>query len=100
MMQRENLTELDRICINYNIDASFIHSLQETGLIEVVTISETFYIENQQLLQLEKYINFYNTLDINLAGIETISHLLQYIKTLQEEVNQLQNKLQFFEATD
>jgi hypothetical protein len=63
----------------------------------VIAISEAFFIERNQLSQLEKYIDFHYSLDINLEGIETISHLLQYINTLQTEVILLKNRLQFYE---
>jgi len=98
-MQRNNLTELNQIYINYQVDAAFIDALKETGLIEVVDISETIYIEDNQLVLLEKYIHFYHSLDINLAGIETISQLLLNIERLNEELTRLNNKLQFYEST-
>ena len=96
-MKRENLIPLEEICIHHKIEASFLHALQETGLIDLIIISETFYIESDQLPQLEKYIDFHYTLDINLEGIETISRLLQHITTLQEETMLLKNRLQFYE---
>lgn len=96
-MKRENLIALEEICVHHNIEASFIHALHETGLIEVIIIRETFFIESDQLPQLEKYIDFHYSLDINLEGIETISRLLQRINTLQEEAILLKNRLQFYE---
>ncbi len=97
-MQRENLIGLEEICSHHNVEPSFIHSLQKTGLIEVIVISEAFFIESKQLPQLEKYIDFHYSLDINLEGIETISHLLQRINTLQKEVILLQNQVQFYQS--
>lgn len=96
-MQTKNLIALEEICINHKIEASFIHSLQETDLIEVITISDAFFIESNQLPQLEKYIDFHYSLDINLEGIETISRLLQHVNILQEEIILLKNRLQFYE---
>lgn len=97
-MNSENLIALEEICIHHHIDASFIHSLKETGLIEVIVISEAFFIESNQLPQLEKYIDFHYSLDINLEGIETIANLLQQINGLQEEANALKTRLQFYES--
>ena len=94
-MTEQNLIALEEICIHHKIEVAFIHSLQETGLVKVIKVNEALYIENDQLPTLEKYIDFHYTLGINLEGIETISHLLQRLNTLQEEVSQLKNKLNF-----
>ena len=68
---------LNEFCVNYNIEISFISSLQQTGLIEVTAIKETEFIDAGQLLQLEKFIRLFYELDIKLEGIETITHLLR-----------------------
>ena len=78
-MQTENLIAVNEFCANHNIEISFISSLQQTGLIEITKIEETGFIDVDQLQQLEKIIHLYYELDINLEGIETISHLLQRI---------------------
>jgi hypothetical protein len=96
-MKTENLIAIEEICTNHNIEFSFIRSLQETGLIELLTIKEVTFIEIDQLPLLEKCIEFHYILDINLEGIETIHHLLRQISTLQKEVNTLKNRLQFYE---
>jgi hypothetical protein len=97
-MNNENLIALDEICIHHQVDASFIHSLKENGLIEVIVISEAFFIDSNQLPQLEKYIEFHYSLDINLEGIEIIANLLEQINGLQEEVSDLKNKVEFYEC--
>lgn len=94
-MKEQILIALEEICIHHKIEVAFIHSLQETGLVKVITVNEALFIEIDQLPALEKYIDFHYTLGINLEGIETISHLLQRLDTLQEEVAQLKNKLNF-----
>ena len=76
---------------------SFINSLQQTGLIEIIIIEEVGFIQKEQIQQLEKFMRFYYELDINLEGIETISHLLQRVTDLQEEITELRNKLNLYE---
>ena len=96
-MQMEYLIAIDEFCSKHEIEASFISSLQETGLIEITMVEDTGFIPMDQIQQLEKFIRFYYELDINLEGIETISHLLQRVNTLQEEIVQLRNKLGLYE---
>jgi hypothetical protein len=95
-MQTENLIDVNEFCINHNIEISFISSLQQTGLIEITTIKETEFIDESQLLQLEKIVRLYYELDINIEGIESITHLLQRINSMQNEIIALKNKLNFY----
>ena len=99
-MQKENLIALDEFCASHNIEISFISSLQQTGLIEISTIEQTGFIDAGQLQQLEKFLRFYYDLDINLEGIETITHLLQRINSMQEEIISLRNRLRLYETIE
>jgi hypothetical protein len=96
-MQTEYLIAVEEFCTSHNIEISFISSLQQTGLIEITTIKETEFIDAVQLQQLEKFIRFYYELDINLAGIETITHLLRKIISQQNEIIELKNRLRLYE---
>lgn len=98
-MNEQNLIAIDKICIHHNINVSFINSLKETGLVKVIKVKEALFIEHEQLPTLEKYINFYYTLGINVEGIETINHLLERMTKLQDEVTQLKNKVNFYKKT-
>jgi len=99
-MQTENLIAIDDFCAIHNIEFSFISSLQQTGLIEITTIEQTVFIDAGQLQKLEKFLRFYYELDINLEGIETITHLLQRISTMQEEIILLKNRLRLYELNE
>ncbi len=97
-MQTENLIAVNEFCINHHIEISFINSLQQTGLINITSMDEMEFIEVQQLPQLEKYTRLYYDLNINLEGIETITHLLQKIKVMQDEITTLRNRLGLYES--
>lgn len=99
-MQTDNLIAVNEFCIYHNIEISFIISLQQYGLIEITTIKETEFIDAGQLQQLEKFMRFYFELDINLEGIETISHLLQRINALQAENTALRNSLRLYDSSE
>ena len=98
-MHKDNLIAINDFCINHNIEISFISSLQQTGLLEITSRNETWFIDSDQLPQLEKYIRFYYELDINLEGIETITHLLNRICAMQDEITALRNRLRFYETS-
>jgi len=96
-MQSEYLIAIDEFCAKHDIEVSFISSLQQTGLIEITTVEEVGFIPVDQIQQLEKFMRFYYELDINLEGIETISHLLKRVTDLQEEITNLRNRLGLYE---
>ena len=96
-MQTDYLVAIDEFCVKHNIEVSFISSLQETGLIEITMIDDAGFIQLEQLQEIEKFIRFYYELDINIEGIETISHLLQRVNELQEEIVALRNKVGLYE---
>ena len=96
-MQTEKLVAVNKFCTSHNIEISFISSLQQTGLIEIATIEETAFIDADQLQQVEKFIRLYYDLDINLEGIETISHLLKRMNAMQDEIISLRNRLSLYE---
>ena len=97
-MQTEYLISVDEFCANHNIEISFISSLEQTGLIEITTIKETGFINAEQLQQLEKFIRLYYDLEINLEGIETITHLLQRMNSMHDEIIMLRNRLRLYES--
>ena len=99
-MQTEYLIAVDEFCTIHNIEMSFISSLKQTGLIDITTIKKTGFINASQLERLEKFVRFYYELDINVEGIETITHLLQRINNLQDEITMLQNRLRLYEVNE
>ena len=97
-MNIKNLIPASEFCVHHNIEISFISSLCENGLIKITTIEETSYIHKNQLPELERILRFYNELDINLEGIETITHLLKRINEMQNEITTLKNRLNMLES--
>ncbi|MDQ6758116.1 MAG: chaperone modulator CbpM [Bacteroidota bacterium] len=93
----EHLIPADEFCTHYKVEYSFINSLQQHGLIEITTIDETSFIDEEHLHNLEKLIRLHYDLDINLEGIEAITYLLNRVKNMQNEIVELRNKLSLYE---
>lgn len=96
-MNKDNLILLAPFCLHHGIEVSFVTTLQEYDLIEIVVVEEQYYFPVEQLAALEKIIRLHYELDINLEGIDVILHLLNQIETYQSELRAAQNKLGFFE---
>lgn len=99
-MQTEDLIAATDFCTHYKIEYSFINSLNEYGLITITTIHEDRYIPANELHRLEQFVRLHTDLDINLEGIEAISHLLQKIERMQNQITTLKNKLRMLEIRD
>ena len=96
-MEKENLVPVVDVCRHYNVEVTFINSLQEYELIEITTVEETSFIHHEQLQRLEKLVRLHYDLDVNLEGLDVINHLLQRIDTMQHEMLALKNRLGGFE---
>ncbi len=96
-MKTEDMISANEFCIHHNIELAFIRSLSESGLIELIIIEEEIFLPINELSQLEKWVMLHVEMDINIEGIETIHHLLQRINTMQQQIVQLNNRLQVHE---
>jgi len=85
-----------RIFIHHNIELSFIYSLKDSGLVEVVSKEEKIFVHADHLKDLERLVHLYE-MDINLEGIETINYLLQRMNEMQQQILQLNNRLRRYE---
>ncbi len=96
-MRTENLIAAKQFCIYHEVEDTFITELQQAGLVEVTVVDQDYYIPESELQKLERLTRLHNELEINTAGIEAISHLLQRLEDIQEEMRQLRNKLNAYE---
>lgn len=92
-MGSENYIRLTELCSHYSITETFVYSLRDYGLMEIVVLEDQEVIPEEQVGNFEKMLRMHYDLDINLEGIDAITHLLQQIRSLQEEVKTLRNKL-------
>ena len=96
-MKNEILISADEFCVHHHIEFSFIRNLQEFGMIEIVTEQETNYIPESQLEKLERILRLHQDLEINVEGIDAITHLLTRLNDMQIENALLKNKLRLYE---
>lgn len=96
-METNNLILIEQFCEHHSIEISFINSLNEFGLIDVVIMNDNKYLTHEQLKEVEKMMRLHYELDINMEGIDAISNLLKRINYLQGELINVQNKLRLYE---
>lgn len=91
-MKTEDLIPANELCVYFNIEYSFLNSLNEIGLLEIITMDETNFIEREHLSEVERMIRLHADLGINVEGIEAINHLLKRVDELQHEILLLKNR--------
>lgn len=98
-MNPDEYISLTILCQHYEVELNFFRELNEHGFIEVLTMQDTEFLPADKIQDLEKIIRFYNELGMNWEGIEVVLNLLNKVEQLQEEVNNLRNRLRFYEQS-
>lgn len=96
-MSAKHLITTTDFCVYHQLEHTFITDLQEAGLVQITTVNNKPHIPESELHKLERMIRLHNELDINIAGIEAITHLLERIEDIQEEMRVLKNSLKAYE---
>ncbi|NLX65340.1 MAG: MerR family transcriptional regulator [Bacteroidales bacterium] len=90
---------LYRECLRiYEIEESFIESLNEVGLIHVIDQDDDRFIEYDDLSDLEQFIRWYYEMDINVPGIDALRNMLERVRSLQSELDRLRGELSFYKS--
>lgn len=97
MMNNEDLILIEQFCTYHNIDVAFIQELQEFGLISTITVQQQHYLAHKEVPRAEKMMRMHYDMNINLEGLDAISHLLERVEALQQELKSVKNKLRAFQ---
>ena len=96
-MKEKQLIPTHTLCSHYNIEISFVDSLNKMGLIHIEIIEECQYIHQDQISDLEKIIRLHDELNVNLEGIDVVFNLLEKERELRSELNTLKTRLRLYE---
>ena len=96
-MESKDLIPIQLLCKRYNVPVSFINTLQEFKLIELIFEKDAFYIHTTQIKAVEKMMRLHYDLDINFEGMDVIFNLLKKVELLNEDIIALHNRLKRFE---
>src|SRR4030095_386856 len=87
---------LNEFCAGHQIEISFIQSLEEQGLVDIVIIDKSLCVYANELPRLERIVRLHRELNINPDGIDVIDQLLQRMEDMQHEITALRNRLDFY----
>jgi chaperone modulatory protein CbpM len=97
LMPEEEIISLELFCSHYQVEQQFLETLALHGLISISYREDQRYILREEMAELEKYSRMYYELSINVPGIEALNHLLEKIKRLQQEEENLRARLRIYE---
>lgn len=90
-MDASNSISVEQFCRYYKIESTFIQSLDEYGLVVLTRTDEGHFINYDELGNIERYIHLHYDLNINMEGLDAISHLLTRVDDLQQELKRLRS---------
>lgn len=96
-MKQEDFIPAREICRYYQVEISFIHELHAHELLETEIAGEDVFVPRERLGDLERFINLYYEMHINLEGIEVVDRLLRQLGEANERMRQLENRLRVYE---
>lgn len=96
-MKEQLLIPTETLCLHYNIEISFVDTLNQMGLIHIEIIEQRKFIHQDQICDLERIIRLHHELNVNLEGIDVVFNLLEKEKALRNEITALQNRLKLYE---
>lgn len=96
-MENEELFGVQQFCTFHNVEVSFLEDLNESELIHFTIVNEEYFLSPAELVQAEKFTRLHTELGINSAGLDAISHLLDQMTEMRQELQRLRNRLQFYD---
>ena len=70
----------------HKIEPQFVIDLYQNGLFVLHERNQEYFIEEDDLTIVEKFIQFHYDLGVNIEGLEVIDHLLKQIDRLQKQI--------------
>ncbi|MCR9228140.1 MAG: chaperone modulator CbpM [Flavobacteriaceae bacterium] len=92
-MKEEQYISVKTFCERHGVVESFVYSMYEYEILQLEYDKDQGKLLVEDLPLLEKMVRLHNELDINPEGIQAIYHLLDQVKSLQQEVASLKKKL-------
>ncbi|MBK7556046.1 MAG: hypothetical protein IPI55_16005 [Flavobacteriales bacterium] len=96
-MSTEQLIAVEVFATHQGVEATFVHALHERGLVHITVVQEQHFLEPEQLARIEQLARLHYDLDINLEGLEAISHLLDRMDAAHRDLRTLRERLQRYE---
>lgn len=96
-MDVNELIAVKTFCEIHHIEVSFVTTLTDLSLIEIVHVEGDVFVPGHQLPELEKLARLHKELNINPEGLDAVLHLLSKVRLMQLEIDTLKKRLKLYE---
>ncbi|WAC02781.1 hypothetical protein N7U66_03720 [Lacinutrix neustonica] len=96
-METDDLISIQQFCLYHNVPNTFIDSLHNYELIEIIDANNERYIKITQINDLERMMRLHFELDLNFESLDVVDNLLKQVVTLQNQIKDLKNRLRLYE---
>jgi type I restriction-modification system DNA methylase subunit len=96
-MNLENYIQIEVYCKQTQTPLEFIDDLFEFDMIEVQRIDNKSYVQPHHIVEIERIYRLRNDLGINMEGIDTLNHMIEKVKRLEQELKMLRDRLTIYE---
>lgn len=90
---KKDVISVTEYCHIHQIDVELINRLEESGLVQIISVNRQRCIPHDALAAVERLINWHVELEVNSQGLEVANTLYLRILELQEEVSRLRSAL-------
>lgn len=88
---------VSEFCRYHHIEVGFIEKLQSYGVIEISRQSDGDSLSEEEISHLEKMVRLHQELAIHPEDLDVVSDLINRLEAMQSEMEQIKERLQFFE---
>ena len=96
-MPTEKYIRIADFCRGHALEETFLLTLHEFELIEVLEVSGQPVVRRRDLHRLERLVRLHTDLGLGPQGLVAVDHLLGRVERLQEEVLELRRRLDRWE---
>ena len=96
-MAGNDLIPAHDFCVYHRLEITFLYTLANRGLIDIVTNEQADYVPTAQLTYLEKLVRLHQDLSIHPDDLDVVSDLLDQLQFLRQQTVILENKLRFYD---
>lgn len=96
-MAKEKYILLQTFCEHTQIEDTFVQRLHEYGLISFEQKQDDYFIDEDDISEIERMFRLHNDLEINFEGLDAIKQMLKRLDKLEREMESLRKRLRLYE---
>lgn len=96
-MAKEKYILLQTFCEYTQIEDTFVQRLHEYGLISFEQKQDDYFIDEDDISEIERMFRLHNDLEINFEGLDAIKQMLKRLDKLEREMESLRKRLRLYE---